>query len=326
VIDKRLRKLMVGMVGAAGAGFMLLAPVRAEPLGCLIEPDRVAEVGTQSIGVIARLKVERGDEVHEGQLLARLSAQVEKASVAVAEARAAADAELKAALAANDLAQSKLTRARDLLKQDFVSTLAVEQADSEARVAAQRVVQAREARQVAERELNLSAAQLGQRDIRSPFDGIVVERYRTEGERVEREAIVRVAKIDPLRVEVLVPAAQFGKISVGQVAAVKPDLQQIGALQATVSLVDRVIDPASNSFRVRLSVPNPRNAVPSGLRCKVDFAGAKPGAAAQATPQPAADQSAGPNGTKAPANPAYRVPPAVVPTMPARISKLSQAM
>ena len=188
-------------------------------------------------------------------------------------------------------------------------------------MAAQRVVQAREARQVAERELNLSTAQLGQRDVRSPFDGIVVERYRTEGERVEREAIVRVAKIDPLRVEVLVPAAQFGKISVGQVAAVKPDLQQIGALQATVSLVDRVIDPASNSFRVRLSVPNPGNAVPSGLRCKVDFAGAaKPGQPAQATPQPAADQSGGS------ANPAYRVPAAVVPAVPARVNKLSQAM
>lgn len=321
MINTRWRTPFIPLaIGAVGAWAALVAPAHADPLGCLIEPDRVAEVGTQSIGVIARLKVERGDAVHEGQLLARLSAQVEKASVAVAEARAKADAELKAALAANDLAQSKLTRARDLLKQEFVSTLAVEQADSEARVAAQRVVQAREARQVAERELNLSTAQLGQRDIRSPFDGIVVERYRTEGERVEREAIVRVAKIDPLRVEVLVPAAQFGKISVGQVAAVKPDLQQIGALQATVSLVDRVIDPASNSFRVRLSVPNPGNAVPSGLRCKVDFAGVKPGAPAQATPQPAADQSG--NST----NPAYRVPPAVVPALPARVNKLSQAM
>lgn len=255
-----------------GAWFALLASAHADPLGCLIEPDRVAEVGTQSVGVIEAIKVERGDTVHEGQLLARLSDQVERASVAVAESRARADAELKAAEAANDLAQSKLARARDLLKQAFVSPLAVEQAESEARVAAQRVVQAREGRQVAERELSLSAAQLSQRDIRSPFDGIVVERYRTEGERVEREPIVRVARIDPLRVEVLVPARQFGKIVVGQVASVQPELQQIGPLSAKVALVDRVIDPASNSFRVRLLVPNPNNAVPSGLRCKVDFA------------------------------------------------------
>lgn len=293
-----------------GAWFALISGAHGEPLGCLIEPDRVAEVGTQSIGVIDQLKVERGDAVREGQLLARLSAQVERASVAVAESRARADAELKAAVAANDLAQSKLARAKDLLKQEFVSTLAVEQADSEARVAAQRVLQAREARQVAERELSLSTAQLGQRDIRSPFDGIVIERYRTEGERVEREAIVRVAKIDPLRVEVLVPAAQFGKIAVGQVAAVKPDLQQIGALSAKVSLVDRVIDPASNSFRVRLSVPNPGNAVPSGLRCKVDFTAG----GASAAPQPAAD------------GPSFKNPALVVPVAPVRPVKPSQAM
>lgn len=291
-----------------------------EPLSCLIEPDRVAEVGTQSIGVIEKLKVERGDTVLEGQLLARLGAQVERASVAVAESRARADAELKAAVAANDLAQSKLARAKDLLKQEFVSTLAVEQADSEARVAAQRVLQAREARQVAERELHLSTAQLGQRDVRSPFDGIVIERYRTEGERVEREAIVRVAKIDPLRVEVLVPANQFGKIAVGQIASVKPDLQQIGALSAKVSLVDRVIDPASNSFRVRLSVPNPGNTVPSGLRCKVDFtAGGTPATQSNASsgpavPRPAAD------------GPARRGPTVVVPVAPARPARHSQAM
>lgn len=269
MIDARLLVL-----GTLGTWWAMAASAWAEPLGCLIEADRVADVGTQSIGVIARLDVERGDTVAKGQLLARMSAQVEQASVAVAETRARADAELKAAMAAADLAQSKLARARDLLKQEFVSPLAVEQADSEARVAAQRVVQAREARLVAERELVLSNAQLGQRDIRSPFDGIVVERYRTEGERVEREPIVRVAKIDPLRVEVLVPAVHFGKIAVGQAATVRPDLQQITPMLAKVALVDRVIDPASNSFRVRLSVPNPGNTVPAGLRCKVDFAAA----------------------------------------------------
>jgi multidrug efflux pump subunit AcrA (membrane-fusion protein) len=38
-----------------------------------------------------------------------------------------------------------------------------------------------------------------------------------------------------------------------------------------VIVVDRVIDPASNSFRVRLELPNADNALPPGLRCKVDF-------------------------------------------------------
>ena len=40
---------------------------------------------------------------------------------------------------------------------------------------------------------------------------------------------------------------------------------------AQVSIVDKVVDPASNTFRVRLEMPNPLNDIPAGLRCKVDL-------------------------------------------------------
>jgi hypothetical protein len=32
-----------------------------------------------------------------------------------------------------------------------------------------------------------------------------------------------------------------------------------------------VLDPASNTFRVRLALPNPDLRIPAGARCKVDF-------------------------------------------------------
>ncbi|RZL01888.1 MAG: efflux RND transporter periplasmic adaptor subunit [Rubrivivax sp.] len=248
----------------------------AESLGCLIEPDRVADVGTQVVGVLEQMKVERGDTVSAGQIVARLTAQVERASVNVAQTKSAADAEYKQAVASNQLAQRKLERTRDLVKKDFVSDQALDQADAEARVAEQRVAQAKESQRVALREYQLSAVQLGQRDVRSPFDGVVIERYRTEGERIEREPLVRVARVDPLRVEAIVPAAQFGSILAGQGALVKTDLPHFGALQAKVVLVDRVIDPASNSFRVRMTLPNPNNKIPAGLHCRVDFVVAQP--------------------------------------------------
>lgn len=270
------------------AGTSMLVSAHAEVMGCLVEPDRVADVGSQSIGVLERLLVERGDHVVSGQVLARLSAQVERASVSVAEARSEADAELRQAAAAAELAQRKLQRAKDLLKQEFVSDQAVDQADAEYRVAEQRVSQARESQKVAQREYRLSAAQLGQRDVRSPFDGIVIERYRTEGERIEREPVVRVARIDPLRVEAIVPASQFGSIAAGQMATIRTDLPNFSTMSAKVVLVDRVIDPASNSFRVRLTLPNPDNRIPSGLRCRVDFASSLPPGAPSAPVQPSA--------------------------------------
>lgn len=247
------------------------ATAHADVMGCLIEPDRVADVGSQGVGVLERVLVERGDLISAGQVLARLSTQVERASVSVAEARSQAEAEVRQAVAAHELAVRKLERTKGLLQQNFVSDQAVDQADAEARVAEHRVAQARESQRVALREYRLSSAQLGQREIRSPFDGMVVERYRTEGERVEREPVVRVAKIDPLRVEAIVPASQFGTIVVGQSATVRTDLPAFATLRAHVVLVDRVIDPGSNSFRVRLSLPNPDMRIPSGLRCKLDL-------------------------------------------------------
>lgn len=269
----------------------------AELLGCLIEPDRVADVGSQSTGVIEKLSVERGDVVTAGQVVAKLTAGVERASVSVAEVKAKAEAETQQAMAAHDLAQRKLERTRDLVRRDFVSDQALDQAEAEARVAEQRVEQAREAQRVAHREFQLSNAQLSQREVRSPFAGLVIERYRTEGERIEREPVVRVARIDPLRIEAIVPANQFGTISSGQVASVKTDLPGYAVLSAQVTLVDRVIDPASNSFRVRLSMPNPGNRIPSGVRCRIAFgaeAGNAPGGApaAMAPPSAAAGQVA----------------------------------
>jgi RND family efflux transporter MFP subunit len=246
----------------------------AELLGCLIEPDRVADVGSQSTGVIEKLHVERGDAVTAGQVVARLIAQVEKASVSIAEIKAKAEAETLQAQAAYELARRKLERTRDLVKRDFVSDQALDQAEAEARVAQQRVEQAREAQRVAHREVMLSNAQLSQREVRSPFAGVVIERYRTEGERIEREPVVRVARLDPLRIEAIVPAAQFGTVKAGQQANIKTDLPDFPMLTAQVTLVDRVVDPASNSFRVRLSVPNPGNRIPSGLRCRIAFGGA----------------------------------------------------
>jgi multidrug efflux pump subunit AcrA (membrane-fusion protein) len=40
-------------------------------------------------------------------------------------------------------------------------------------------------------------------------------------------------------------------------------------LPARVDAIDPVIDAASDTFRVRLLLPNPGNAIPAGIRCSV---------------------------------------------------------
>jgi RND family efflux transporter MFP subunit len=243
----------------------------AQPLGCLIEPHRVAEVGSPVIGVIESMQVERGDRVTKGQVLAVLRADVERAAVGVASTKARLAAEVQAAQANYDLARQKLARAEELVARNFISKQALEQARAEAQVAEQKLAQAREQRGVWARELQLAEAQLGMRTIRSPSDGVIAERYMSAGERVEEKPIVRVATLDPLRVEIVAPAQLFGAIRQGALLTVSPELPGIAPRQAKVVLVDPLIDGPSNTFRARLELPNAGYELPAGVRCKVEL-------------------------------------------------------
>jgi len=255
-----------------------------QPLGCLIEPFQVADVGSPVIGVIESVRAERGDLVKKGQPLATLRADLERAQLGVATSKSQTFAELNAAEANAVLARQKLARAEDLLARQFIAPQALDQARAEARIAEERVAQARELRRTAERELELAQAQLALRTIRAPSDGVIADRYLSAGERVEEKPLFRVAMIDPLRVEMVLPAQMFGSVAPGAVIAITPELPNAGQRPARVVLVDKLIDGASNTFRVRLALPNPDARLPAGLRCKADLAGSLPAAAPAAAP------------------------------------------
>lgn len=255
------------------------AVLAAQPLGCLIEPFRISDVGSPVIGVIETTLVERGDRVSIGQPVATLRADVERQSVVVAAGRAQAIGELKAAEATVELARQKLARARELADQQFISSQALEQARADSLVANHRLAQAREQRDVFAREHDLARAQLRLRTIKSPISGIVADRFLSPGERVEEKAIFRVAVINPLRVEVVLPSSYFSTVRSGMTITVTPDFPGAPARLAKITVVDRLIDGASNTFRVRAELPNADFALPAGLRCKADLGDSKPLAA-----------------------------------------------
>lgn len=240
-----------------------------QPLGCLIQPDQMAEVGSPVIGLLEKVLVDRGDNVRKGQVLATLQADVEKASVVVARSRAEAEADVQAAKVELDYARQRLSRSEDLRRQNFISAQALDQNRAEVKVAEQKLAQSEEQRRIWDQEFRLAQAHAGQRVIRSPFSGVVVERYRYPGERVEEKPIIKLASLDPLRVEVFMPASRYGSINQGMALRVMPELPGAEPRDARVIRVDRVIDPASNTFRVQLRLPNPKQALPAGLRCKV---------------------------------------------------------
>jgi RND family efflux transporter MFP subunit len=290
-------KTSTTLVLLSALGFCVHAGAAQPPLRCVIEPDRMTEVGSPVIGVIESIHVERGDWVRQGQLLAQLRASVERASVSAAQVRSQADADVQAASANYEFQRQKLARTEELMEKKFVSAQALDQVRAETSVAEQKVAQAREQKRVAREEVAFANAQLGLRSIRAPFAGIVADRYVNVGERVEVKPMFRVAKIDPLRVEIIAPASLYGAIQKGMAAQIIPDLPNAARLDSKVVLVDKLIDAASNTFRVRAELPNNNGAVPSGLRCRAELAGIAE--TVQTAPAPKASSDANPRKAQA---------------------------
>ena len=113
---------------------------------------------------------------------------------------------------------------------------------------------------------------LSMRIIKSPISGIVVDRMIEPGELVtEDQPIMRLANLDPLYVEVILPSTAFGQVQRGSKVTVRPAQPIGGSYIGTVEIVDSIIDAASGTYRVRVNLPNPSGVLPAGLSCDVDF-------------------------------------------------------
>ena len=105
------------------------------------------------------------------------------------------------------------------------------------------------------------------------FASVWLEILLVPGESVEDRAreIMTIAEVDPLNVEVVLAASQFGSVQVGMEAEITP-LIQGGKIQfADVAVVDRTIDAASDTFGVQLQIENANHEIPGGIRCTIDF-------------------------------------------------------
>jgi len=250
--------------GKAGAETELL-------FDCVIEPHALIKLGSSVAGVVSDVFVDRSDIVKKNQVVATLESSVEEATVELSRGRALAGGVIAARKAAEEFGKRAVDRQAELYNQNALSQQIMDEAELEASVAKALLQEARDNQAIEELELLRSKAALARRSIRSPIDGIVVNRMVHPGERVDEAPILELAQIDPLSVEVIVPTALFGQIEKGMSVSVMPEEPIGGVKLATVVIVDRMIDAASGTFRVRADLPNPELALPGGLRCQVRF-------------------------------------------------------
>lgn len=247
---------------------------------CLIEAAQVVEVRSSVDGVISTVHVQRGALVRKGQVLVELNSTAERLAVESARFRSVMDGQITTARNRLDFATKKMARAVDLQQQNFVSAQARDEAEAERRLAESELQVAIENRDLAKIEHRRAVEQLALRTIVSPLNGVVIDRLLNPGDLAEsgsgRKPVLKVAQIDPLRVDVVLPGAVFGQLKPGMKASVLPHGGTV-RYTTSVKLVDKLIDAASGTFVARLDLPNPNHALPGGARCTVEIEGVMSG-------------------------------------------------
>jgi RND family efflux transporter MFP subunit len=260
----------------------------ANPYECLIEPNQTVEIRSSAEGVIEKIFVQRGDRVKTGQVLVQLESSVEASSVELARYRSNVEGRLASAQSRLEYAGQKLRRSQELQAKNFIAAQARDEADAEQRITEAELLEAKENLAVARLEHRQAVSILNRRTLRSPFDGVVMDRMQNPGDLAEsgtgRTPILKLAQVEPLRVEVILPIEAFGKLKKNSTAHVTPEVIG-GTFLATVSVIDGVFDSASGTFGVRLALPNKSAELPAGIRCQVNFPSlkdVKPGKAGSA--------------------------------------------
>ena len=203
-------------------------------------------------GKVVRILVDAGSWVRTGQVLAVIDRSVQ------AQQAAQLAAQIQAAKANADLAQSNYDRALALKDRGFVSTadLEAKKATRDAAVAQVKVAQA----QLAE-----TRAQLGQLNVTAPTSGLVLDRNVELGQIVSpgSGALFRIAEGGQMEMRAQLAQQDLSYVHVGMPVQVTP----VGAdhsIAGNVWQVAPIIDPQSRLGEVRISVPYDKSIRPGG--------------------------------------------------------------
>jgi len=197
------------------------------------------EVGSQESGIVQSLLVDYNSFVHAGDVVARLDpslydAQYQEAQASLGEADAAitqARANVRGYQAAVADAQMKLTRAESLAARDLIprsdldaARIAADEAAADLKAGLAIVTQAEAAASQAKAAVNQAAVNVEHTVIRSPIDGIVIDRDVDVGQTlaasVQSPVLFRIAAdLTRMQVQVDVDESDVGVLASGESAA-----------------------------------------------------------------------------------------------------------
>jgi membrane fusion protein, multidrug efflux system len=263
--------MQAGIAVAAALLVPFLARADQSSFPCYVTPNVTISVGSSATGVLEYVTVKPGSLVKAGQVLARLESSFEEAEVDVAKAKAEMAAPLAKAEIQTAFSERKVNRAQELSKTSAIGRHELDEAETEQHLARTAQREALEYNHLSEVELKRARTVVDLRTVRSPIDGVVVDVLLFPGELVKQAPIMTIAQLDPLRVQLVVPAATMHRLRTGMAADVRLDWHESKTHQAKVVLINPVLEPATRTVVLHLELPNPGHQIPPWLSCAATF-------------------------------------------------------
>jgi RND family efflux transporter MFP subunit len=232
--------LLLGV--AAGVAWRFLGPVTVEVAQPVrgpaveavygpgtVEPVVMLPIGPKVIGRLAKLTVDEGDTVSQGQILAELDNRELAASVTEWEARVRYQ-------------EAQFRRASELFRTHTGSEAALDQARNELETTKALLERAR--RQLAEMTLV------------APADGVIIRRDGEIGQLMQPgNTIFWMLCCDSLRITAEIDEEDIASVKPGQKVLIRADAFPNRVFEGTVSEITPKGDPVARSFRVRIRLP-----------------------------------------------------------------------
>jgi cobalt-zinc-cadmium efflux system membrane fusion protein len=264
--DDRLVKLNEAQVRAAAIG---VSPAGSAKLQTSQEfqgeirfnEDRTAHVVPRLAGVAESVAANLGQPVRRGQVLAVI------ASTALSEQRS----ELLTAQRRLEAARVTYERERKLWQEKISAEQDYLQAQTALREAEIAVANSRQKLSAVGAEPATSS--LNRFEIRSPFDGIVVEKHLTLGEAVKEDtSIFTISDLNTVWAEFAVAPKDLDAARVGQKVVVSSSASQV-KVQGVISYVGALLGEQTRTARARVTLANPQGAWRPGLFVTVSVLG-----------------------------------------------------
>ncbi|PZP58724.1 MAG: efflux transporter periplasmic adaptor subunit [Azospira oryzae] len=254
--DEQLRQNQVEVLTAGPARIRNVLQLIGE---IRLNQDRTVRVVPRFSGIVQSVSANAGDRVRKGQLLATISSQ------GLSDQRAellAAQKRLALARATFDR-EKKLWEDKISAEQDY---LQAHTALQEAEIAVQNAQQ-----KLASLGSQRTGGDLTRYELRSPIDGIVVEKHIAQGEAVKEDATVFViADLSTVWAEMTVYAKDLNAVKVGQKATVKAAAFD-STSSGTVFYVGSLVGEQTRTAKARIVLPNPQGVWRPGLPVNIEL-------------------------------------------------------